>query len=265
MLEAPITGAAAPITPEVAPTPVVEEVKPKPEGDGELARKFAALSRKERDIMLREKALKDKEPKYQQWEKADADPLAYLEAKGLTVEEIIQRALKKGEPVTMEDEVKILKEQLAEEKKQREQYLTKLEVEKQNQAIANFKKGIDDHIKSDPDKYETIITEGAEDEVFNLIEEHYKRNQADIDSGEMKMLSQQQAAERVEEHLFARAEKLSKLKKLQPKTDPEPAPDAPATTTLTNKIAPALQPAKTRLLSTEESLKQSASMIRWTK
>lgn len=287
--EAP-AEAEAPAAPE---TPAAVEEKPadeKPAEDaGPLAPRFSALAKREKEITLRERKVKeelaakekelaDKLARVEAYEKQRAtweeNPIAFLDAHGITYQKLTERVLKDGEPPTADDRVAKLEAEIAADRKAREEEKAaakKAEEEARRQAIEEetnaFKAKIQDFVKENAEKYELVAAEGAHDVVFDLIESHYA---ATAKKGKPELLDVARAAELVEEHLFEEAAKRYKgSKKLGSLFAPAPlgnalpvAPTAAAAVAaaakakpqLTNKVGAAATPpaAKKPLLDARE-------------
>ena len=259
-----------------------------PEND-QFSKKFAALSK-------REKSLRDRESQY-------ADKLAQVEAKLLELEErsrpaeepVIQeesiesllrknpmKALEKygwdykkltesqlndGE-IPMDVQMKLMRSEMEDKYKNeidviRNELLErdkKSEEKNYNEVINNFMTDLTGYINEGGEKYELIQANDAVDLVFDVIDDHYK------DTG--RILSNTEASEQVEAYLMEEAQKLLKLRKLQPKTSEglgsqKPVQEKRQSQTLSNTLS-AQVPARTdRALSREESLAKAASLMKW--
>ncbi len=123
------TPVATPETPEtpVAATPETD----KPEKDPKLASRFAALTKKEREIIQREKAFKEQQAKLQAYEKAlqqaKQNPLEYLQAAGLTLEEALSQIINEGKEPTEQDRLSSIEQKIKDYEEQQKQY-TKIAV-----------------------------------------------------------------------------------------------------------------------------------------
>lgn len=210
----------SPVEPEVAVETPKEETK-------DVSREFAALTRKQKEIYLKEKELKEKEAMIKQIEELEAlkdqDPLEYLSKKGLKFDDIVQRALKNGEEPTPEDKITALEKKIeqmikAQEEKERlkEEESKKAKQEADEKAIVSFKEKIKNQLSGDLDRFELINHEGAFDIVFDVIEESWL---ADKTKPLMKI---EEAAELVEQHFLEKYQKALGLKKLGTKVAKEP-------------------------------------------
>lgn len=214
----------------------VEEVKPQ---EDEAAKRFAELARRERAIRektlattQKEKELEEKWKLYEEYEKkresAKLDPLGYLEASGLTFQQITDKILEdqdlspeqKAEKIA---EAKIkeydaaIKKQAAEEKAQRE---AEALAQKEAELIEGYKKSIAE-VTADAEKFELISHEGqdARDLVFEVASLHFDKTGEIIDPSI--------AAEHVEKYLEDKYKKALALKKLKPEPPTETQKEDP--------------------------------------
>lgn len=285
------TESAAPADLEAAPEEKPEEKKVDPvaEEDKRFAAKFAALTRREKEIRHREKLvearLKEIESKLSQSEAAKPpaapqesierrlmkDPFKTLESLGVDYGTLTQMALNDGK-LTPELQMKLMREemeskyasQLSEITKKLEARDQKEEKDRQDALVNNFKSNISNTIAGSTDQYELLAAEGeyGVELVYDVIDRHYQETEEVMDIGE--------AASKVEDHLYEEAKKrieLPKLKKLlgtsQDKT-PTELNKAPKKTsaTLSNE-ASQVQPTTGRFLSDEESKREAAKLIKF--
>lgn len=260
-----------------------EEVKAKIEAD-KFAAKFAALSRKEKQMRDRERQLALKEAAIAEAEQVkgkytseiDAfkarvrkEPVKVMEEYGLTMQELAEVLLNDGNPTekmkvsdseaAIRAEIKELKDQLAAK--------AAAEEEARYQAtLNNFKSGIADFINNNATDYELVQANDATELVYQVIEEHH------ASTGEI--LDTKRAADAVEAHLLEEAKKVIERPKIKALLQPK-APEAPsnapksdtaktATSAKTLTNAAASKPTSVaRKLSDEESLAESAKLIKW--
>lgn len=210
------------------PAPIAEETKvdEKPtENTKDFSREFAALTRKQKEIYLKEKQLKELEQKYKAIDELenlkDQDPLEYLTKKGLKFDDIVQKVLKHGEEPTAEDKISALEKRIeamlkAQEDKERakEEELKKSKQDADEKAIANFKQKIQNDLSGN-DKYVFINHEGAFEDVFDVIEEKWSQDKT------KPLMSVQEAADLVENYFKVKYEKAVALLKTETKTATE--------------------------------------------
>ena len=200
--------------PETAPVePDKELISPENKEDSLFAKKFAALSRKEKAIREREEKLNliEKESPFKDFEKlSKEDPLSLLDKLGITYEDLTQRLLDKRETESdpdykyskLQKKVEQMEQQREEEEKQRLS-------DQQNKIINDYQATLNSFISENDEKYEFIIANGAQDLVYTTISDHYQETN--------KILSNEEAANAVEEYLETKLENLSKLKKFKNK------------------------------------------------
>lgn len=262
-IEVTIPDANAVLNAGVVDTPIVTE-PPKPEVPKEdknaqrfaiLARKEKAIVQKQEDFKARESAFAVKEQSFKAYEEAKAnaqlDPLKALEALGLSYAYITNFVLNDSKP-TPDMEVKSVKDELAEYKKQQQDERSKLLADEkakleseEKQVVETVKGQIFEFLKANPDDYELTNLYEYEDKVYEVIEEHYAQK--------TKVLSYKEAADLVEKYLESEVDKVTTTKKFQAKALPQPKEDTKQSTpaqsrTLHNQMQPPTSiraPAKT--------------------
>ena len=237
-------------------------------------RKFAALSRKERDIRARESELADLEERFQSMEEEPeipleqrlrSNPLKVLEELGLGYETLTDLALNDGK-LTPDMQMQLIRDELEadyqskfqdleqrlEERDEREQD------ERYDSILSGFMEEIQNHVSND-DNYELIQANDASDVVYEVMEEHYNQ------SG--NILSIDEAAEAVESYLEEEAEKLLNLQKVRSRlgtNELEPRDDyRQSQITLSNAHAAQANERVGRMLSDDQSKREIAKMLRW--
>ncbi len=264
-------------SPEGTEVPLEEiKVEDKPD-DANLGARFAALTRREKQLQEREKAAKQGDEQIKRFTKAieniKQDPLAALKEVGLTFEDLAQAYLRAQDPnhvPSPEEKIKSIEERLAQKEAQEARFRADQEAkeieEKQryiDESISAFKTKLREQVDSQAEKYELIQANDATEMVYEVIESYFRENE--------EMLDPAQALDAVEAHLEEEAKKIMNLKKFAPKsTEPtsrmqDNTPDVRAnpSTTLTNKNVSAQASTKPTGLSREESLKRAASLIQW--
>lgn len=260
--------------------------------DDQFSRKFAALSRQDREFRQKEAAWKDEREELdryrQQSQDAEAakdaekptmplehrlrrDPLGTLAEMGLDYEMLTSLAINDGKmtpemqmKLNMEDmdsrfedrygsKIKALEDQLAERDEQEKANI-------EDKAVVEFQNKISSHLSESPADYELITANEAEDLVYDVIAQHYESTD--------RILDIKDAAEAVEQHLMEEAEKLFKLDKIsklrgasQPQIKPEQLFESP--TTLSNVQSAQTPKLADRKLTNEESKASAAQLIRW--
>lgn len=258
----------------------VEEAKQKIEQNDnhesdKFAKKFAALSRKEKELKQKEAELENKLKEFQSAdtlrEQLKQNPVKMLEEMGITYQDITEMVLNEGNPTPemlinkmkseYEEKLESLRNEYLEDKKAEEEA-------KYNAVIENFQQEIVEHVNSNED-YELIRAQDRADLVYDVIEEHYE------ETG--RVLEINEAADAVEQYLLQEAKKLLKVKKLggqlsdeeQQQLDdsglenPSQKSEEKKSVTLTNNQTTTVPNRRERALSREESLAEAAKLIRW--
>lgn len=261
--QAPVAAEAEkPVTPEPEKPEVKKEDEP-------LSVRFAALTKREKQIQEREKAIKEQEAKFKNFElnkeNVRKSPKEALESVGMTFEDFTKAYLDqldgKEHTPSVDEKIQELYAKIEAKEKAEKEREEQAKKDAEAQAIEAFKSQVKEHVLADKEKYELINEAGLFDEVYNVIEEYFN------ETGEI--LATEKAAEHVENHLYEEGQKLLKAKKFAPKVpDATKAQDkAPLTTTLTNKqTATSSVPAQStggKLLSNEESLARAAALLRF--
>lgn len=268
----------------IAPEETAEPEKPSDPPPGEapdekFAAKFAALSRKEKQIRQREaqitqqlqemeQKLKAFEAEKSELEKFKALPdrlkketLKVLEEQGVKFEDLAQMVLNDGKPtqdmVLTEYEKKVTAKIEEFERKMAEKEKKEQE-ERVQSAVEGFKAQLTDFVNTTED-YELIRANDYVGEVFDVIEMHHEK------TGEI--LSNKEACDIVEAYLLEEAKKLvdrEKVKKLlQPSTPTSTAPKGKSSPTLSNAQAAQAPKPAAKKLSDEESKAEAAKLIKW--
>jgi hypothetical protein len=269
-----------------APAPA-EQVK-KPEED--LSARFAALSRKEKKLLDTERAMKEREAKLGPIAEAieKKDVLGLLSLGALSMDDVLQAALKQGEKPSPEDKIQTLEEKIAAwEKTEADKKAADAEREKQkhyDEEVNAFQKTLTEQLQANPEQYEFIHALGAQDQVFSAIHEIVLANpDAYPERKDVEALIPQ-VAEAIEASLLDQAKKFSAAKKvkslLEPAGEAEPAvkgrepagfshspvsakanPKPEATLTNKHASAPAQPPQKTRKMTADESKQNAARTL----
>jgi len=247
---------------------------PESENYDNFDRKFAALSRKERDIRARETELAGLEERFQSMEREPempleqrlrANPLKVLEELGLGYETLTDLALNDGK-LTPDMQMQLIRDELETDYQSRfhdlEQRLEERDVREQDERydsiLSGFMEEIQNHVATD-DNYELIRANDAGDVVYEVMEEHYNQ------SG--NILSIDEAAEAVESYLEEEAEKILNLQKVRSRlniNEVEPRDEyRQSQITLSNAHAAQANERVGRMQSDEESKRDIAKMLKW--
>ena len=260
------------------------EAAKEPEKNDDFSRKFAALSRREKEIREKEteygKRIAELEERFNSVNKEPEpepelpfeyrlkkDPLRALEDMGLSYDKLTELALNDGK-LTPEMQMKLMREELEGDYKKKFDDLENrlLEKEKSDEQRRyddiqrGFKNEINEYVDSNLEKYELIKANEANELVYDVIEEHYN------DSG--RILDIEEAAQAVENYLEEEAEKLLKLGKLRSKfnlkddVEQEESPRQ-SQVTLSNAMSAQANERVDRKLSDDESKALAAKMLKW--
>ena len=261
----------------------LEEAR-EPEKSDDFSRKFAALSRREKEIRAKE-AEYDKriaeleerlgsfgkkpepEPELPIEYRLKKDPLRALEDIGLSYDKLTELALNDGK-LTPEMQMRLMREELEGGYKKKFEELENRLLEKErsdeqrryDDIQRGFQNEIEDFVESNPDRYELIQANEANDIIYDVIEEHYN------DTG--RILDIEEAAEAVENYLEEEAEKIFKLGKFRSKFgiendfEQEESPRQ-SQVTLSNAMSAQANERVAKKLSDEESKALAAKMLKW--
>lgn len=268
--------------PESAPQPRSE--------DGKFASKFAALTRKDKELRDRERLFasklseyEEKDKKYSAWEQEKArieaekdswkkkNPFELLKDAGYTFEQLVEMQLNEQNP-TPDMKLSRMQQELEEktnsriaeleaklkakedaEAKAREEH----EQQQYEQVVQQFKTEIGDFVESNKETYELVHMHSAQDLVFQVIEEHHKSTS--------RVLDLETAVKAVEEHLEEEAKKIFEAKKFKQASTPQSQTAPQTAPTLSNALSQQAPQRTEKKLSRDESRAFAASMIRMTK
>lgn len=266
--------------PEGTPEPE-KPVEPPPgeAQDEKFAAKFAALSRKEKQLRQREAQItaqvQQMEQRLQAFEaersqmdtykalpdRLKKDTLKVLEEQGIKFEDLAQLVLNDGKPtqeMVMSEYERKMTARLEEFEKKQAEKEAKEQQERTNAALESFKAQLTDFVNVNAD-YELIRANDYVGEVFDVIDLHHQQ------TGEI--LSNKEACDIVEEYLLEEAKKLvdrEKVKKLFAPQAPTPAaPKGKSSPTLSNAQAAQASKPAAKTLSDEESKAEAAKLIKW--
>lgn len=260
------------VTPEQTPDSAVPSQK-----TPDMASRFAALSRKEKEVREAGSRAAELEGKYKEFSDLEANakenPLAILSKYGLDLDTVIAASLGTEEdtPKTVEEQIQALRDEITNEKTAaKEKVKTDKETEDKalqaniDEAILKHQNSIVDYLSQNPEKYELINLQEANELVWEVTEAWYEANNGEV-------LTPEEAADKVEKHLEDQIRKAMKLSRFTPtsnefewesnKTEPK-SEKAPVSKTLTNEYtAPA--GSKTVYLNDEESKSAAAALLKW--
>ncbi len=241
---------------------------------------------REREILARERALKEQESQFKEFqeykkkfdEAKGKNSKAALELLGMDYNQLTESLLNDGKPPP-EVEINKVREEFTQYKseqevkeKEREEQLKKSAEEREQQAVGNFKKDISQYLSDNKNRYELIDFEGQQELVFSVIDEHYTRT-TNPETGVGKVMSIQEAADKVEEFLEKKEIDRKKLSKVQtlwnavPKVFQEKAAkqvenQVRKPSTLTNQLSATQQTPRTRPMTDEERVQRAVAYAR---
>lgn len=266
---APVADAPV-IAPDLAveaPADVAPEAKPAPR-DGA---RFAELAKRQRELTQRQLDLKAKEdrlgPVEQALSKAKENPLAALEALGMTYEDLTHYILSEGKEPGPEDKLAAIEKRLNEREAAEREAREKEASDRVEATLSQFKASIVSSAKADPAAYEMILAMGdyGTELVFDTVSEYFQSNQ--------QVLPLETALQAVESYLEGEALKVAQANKIKARLAPPSAKETDKTTerqsgqqtvTLTNKLVSSASDGSAKRLSEEESKRAAASLLRWT-
>jgi hypothetical protein len=270
------TESTAPIS-EAQP---VEQVEVPKKTDDFLAPKFAALSKKEKQIRQTEAALKareaelskrlaeiegsktETESKLKSFEQQfKENPLKALKERGITMEQLIEMQMNDENP-TVDMKLKRMQEEMESKALARvEELERKLKEKEENEAksqydkaVESYKKELSSFAQQNAETYELIVANEATDLMFQVADEYYRNTKRVPDIKEV--------ADAVEAHLEEEARKIFELKKFK-QASPQKATPNKTAPTLSNTSAANVPSNGERKLSREESLREAAKLLRW--
>jgi len=268
--EAPVEE-AAPVE-ETAPVEAAPETAPEPEEDPKFASRFAALTKKEREIIQRERAFKEQQAKLQAYEKAmqkaKENPLEYLQAAGLTLEEALSQIINEGKEPTEQDRLNSIEQKIKDYEEHQKQLQLRAQEYRKQQELAAIHNDIKAFVDQNEEQYELIKAYNNIDLVWSVIERTY------LETGGKVHLTTEQACQAVEEQLLSeKMEELElarKLKKLQAKLAPEVSTESKqqpvsktVSPTLTNSGGTVSTSPPRKFKTREESLADAARLLKW--
>ena len=257
-----------------------EEEKEESKVDANLARKFTALSRKEKSIRMREKELESKVEQYKDLEDlvalAKENPTAAMEKLGFNYEQLTSFLLKGDKPEI--NRISKLEKELEQIKLEKQEFTKKDEQRRIDDSVSGFKDEIEEHITEDKIKYE-LLNENSDAKaiIYQMISQDYdnKKEVADREGYEITLedaMTIEEASNLAEQYLYDEISKYTKAKKFapkvpEPKKEPEKVPESKqkkveekkiaepsAPNTLANKLAAQLVPSNDKPVSRQDEI-----------
>lgn len=231
------------------PTQTTNETpQPASEEQDIFSPKFAAIARREKEFLDQQNQqraqfqaerdqFEQQKSKLAHWENAEKalrnDPLGFLQARGITYEQLTQMALEPNSyrPPAPDnsDQISKLQQQIEqqneERRKEREQREQEEQDRKAQQQLDEYQQTINNHVSSGAEKYELIQHMNAQKDVLDLTVEYYQNTG--------QLIPVDRACQMVEEKLEKQARTFLGAKKFaqqQPTSPPPTSPSAPAPT-----------------------------------
>lgn len=261
---------------EAKPEEVVKE--PQLEKKEPVSPRFAAIARKEREILKRQQELKTEREAFLA-EKAridelskssqsveslfKTDPVAAMEKYGWSYDKLTNFVLGKGAPTPEMIAEQIIDKKLGEfktESQKKEEARLEAEKKKAQEDIDStltwFKGQISEFVQANPDDCELITSSGAEELVLQVIQEHFEQTK--------RVLSVKEAASWTERYLEGEVDKLLSTKKVKAKATPQPKEESKSSQnaqsrTLTNQHTTSAVTAP-KAMSREERIKRALAI-----
>jgi hypothetical protein len=254
-------------TQETAPVEAAAEEE-KPVEDEAFSRKFAALSKRERELQKREEEIKAKVAGYSSVDEykklAKTNVNKWLEESGVTFDEITEYYLNGAE--NKDPKIIEVEEKLSNLEKQIREKEEKAAEADRKAAVAGYKAEQKAHVLSKSAEYELIAATNSFDLVYDVTKEYYDKNN--------KVLSHDEAAKLVEDYLEREVDKVLKASKIknkfsaqaQSKTETSQKTDSAKEQikTLNNSMTSASGSPSSKPLTREESLERAASLLKFT-
>ena len=238
--EVVIEQTAAEQTAQTPPVPAQEEPK-EPVKDPKFDSRFAALSKREKEVLAKEQAAKERLSKLDHWERQQeeikANPLKALEVAGISYDELTKLILSDGKPdplakvSELETKLQEFETKQAKEREETEKRALQEDQARVEKLIDAYKKEIDSVLEQKKDEFELIHAQGMTNEVYSIVEKYF------YETGQV--LEPEVAASYLENELEQQAKGLLSLKKFAQKQDAnehkEPLQEKkPSGATLTN-------------------------------
>ncbi len=248
------------------------EPPPDPEQE-KFASRFAALSRKEKELQQRERSFKENQAKLAAYEqalaKAKENPLQYLQAAGLTLEQALEQIINQDKEPTEQDRVQAIEKKIADYENQQRELAIRAQQHKKQQELNAIHEDLSKFVTDNSEQFELVREYNAIPDVWAVIERTFIETQGKV------LLTKEQACQAVEEQIYEEkkqeAERLARIKKLakqMPLTSAGHVEDSnpksvskQVSPTLTNNSGATTTPKKFK--TREESLAAAAKLLKW--
>jgi len=281
-MDAEQTSMEATASTEATASPSAEQTQEaQPQQQNDWAKRFEALTRQERELQAQRSRFKDEQKRiaeleeenkrYRQLKETAAyDPTKLFEEYGWDMEKLSNHILNSSNGLSPREKHELLSE-VKDVKKEIEELRQAREEERKRTVYNGFMSKIQTFVDSKPDDFELIRANNSYDLIYDVIDQHYSKNQ--------RVLPYEDAAKLVEQHLESLLEPVIKLKKVKSKfgslpkeseTNEEDFEELQQTqqsqqsyrpTTLNNNFASTSN--SNRPLTREEKLERAAKLIKW--
>jgi hypothetical protein len=246
-----------------------------------LGKRFAALAKQDKELRAREAELKRFETVVREMSEAKTnakkDPKKFLQAYGITLDDIINAELQITKQPTQEEKIQALvEEKIKPYKEEIEKDKERVRQENTNKDVSNFKSTVlSPFLEKYSSDYDMMITEygeTAQEKLYETLTERLKIKPRQFQTPEETMAFIKETADALEDELVQvenkRLERLQNSKKFsgrlanrQTETDTD-SPVTSGSRTLTNNLsAIATAPTSTKRLSRHESIKAAAKRL----
>jgi hypothetical protein len=200
---------------ETAEEPKAEIQPEKPKEDDDFAHRMALLARKEKALTEKQREIKTLEDKIKKLERMEQlqkeDPDAFLTESGLTLDQLINSALNKNKPETVEDKIAKLEKKLQEkEEAEKAANLSKEEQAKKDKheaARSQVMSTIEQVLEEKAEEFGLVKSLGEKDLVYAVMEQYWEAK------GEL--LPVEDAAKLVEDELFNKVQSIKSVDKIK--------------------------------------------------
>ena len=194
--------------------------QPKREDD-DLSSRFAALTRKEKKILEAERKAKEMLEKFGPLDEAisQKDALKLLERAGMSINDVLDAAIRANTEPTVEDKLKTVEQRLAEYEREKREAIEaekkRAEMQAAEREITQFKAGIKATIDADADKFELIRLNEAYDAIYDACFEIVSADPESYPTRAEADALVPRVAELIEAELAKSMEKLKGAKKIK--------------------------------------------------
>lgn len=183
--------------------------KPQQPKEPSASKRFSQLAKKQRELIKLQEEVKQYEPVREAASKAKENPVAYLQAAGLSIDDILTLVIQEGEqqkPETTEDKLAKLEAKIKEKEELELKHQQEQQYKAAEEKINTFKNSINNFLETNSQKYELTTLLKQNDLVYDVIYSHWEKTK--------QLIPIDKAAETVEQYLYTTASPLAKSTKL---------------------------------------------------